>query len=293
MTEHPNATLLRGLIDAFATGESRAEERALADDVVWHAGTNRFSGRFEGRDGVVAVEAMQEPASSRASTSTMWWPTTSTRSRSSTSTSRSPTGADTTSSRSRSPTCATADRRVLDDEPGPGRDRPADRALTCGSSVARRRASRSSAGPRPADHRERRLRRGVAGRGPLVLGSSSPTRSSTRSSGRASGRSRRRRPRRRRSSGDGRRRLGRRRRPDVHVPRRVVDQVGRFLLESLGEVTVACGGDYFIKAKKRLKLAVKRHGGAPITVALEPDRAAWASRRPSDAVGGPVPTGSR
>ena len=51
----------------------------------------------------------------------------------------------------------------------------------------------------------------------------------------------------------------------------VVDQVGRFLLQSVGEVTVACGGDYFIKAKKRMKLAVKRHGGAPITVALEPD----------------------
>src|SRR5262245_3576312 len=51
----------------------------------------------------------------------------------------------------------------------------------------------------------------------------------------------------------------------------VVDQVGRFLLQSVGEVTVACGGDYFIKAKKRLKLAVKRHGGAPITVAPEPD----------------------
>jgi ApbE superfamily uncharacterized protein (UPF0280 family) len=51
----------------------------------------------------------------------------------------------------------------------------------------------------------------------------------------------------------------------------VVDQVGRFLLQSVGEVTVVCGGDYFIKAKKRLKLAVKRHGGHPITVALEPD----------------------
>ena len=51
----------------------------------------------------------------------------------------------------------------------------------------------------------------------------------------------------------------------------VVDQVGRFLLQSLNEVTVACGGDYFIKAKKRVKLAVKRHGGPPITVALDPD----------------------
>jgi ApbE superfamily uncharacterized protein (UPF0280 family) len=50
----------------------------------------------------------------------------------------------------------------------------------------------------------------------------------------------------------------------------VVDQVGRYLAEQVSEVTVACDGDYFIKAKKRLKLAVKRRGGEPITVALEP-----------------------
>jgi ApbE superfamily uncharacterized protein (UPF0280 family) len=53
----------------------------------------------------------------------------------------------------------------------------------------------------------------------------------------------------------------------------VVDQVGRFLGTQLSEVTVACDGDYFIKAKKRLKLAVKRRGGEPITVALDPDAA--------------------
>ena len=51
----------------------------------------------------------------------------------------------------------------------------------------------------------------------------------------------------------------------------VVDQVGRFLVRSLREVTVACDGDYFIKARKRVKLAVKRHGGEPLTVALDPD----------------------
>lgn len=51
----------------------------------------------------------------------------------------------------------------------------------------------------------------------------------------------------------------------------VVDEVGRFLAGQLAEVTVACDGDYFIKAKKRLKLQVKRRGGEPITVALEPD----------------------
>ncbi len=53
----------------------------------------------------------------------------------------------------------------------------------------------------------------------------------------------------------------------------VVDQVGRFLGEQLNEVTVACDGDYFIKAKKRMKIGVKRRGGEPITVALEPDPA--------------------
>jgi len=51
----------------------------------------------------------------------------------------------------------------------------------------------------------------------------------------------------------------------------VVDQVGRFLMRSLHDVTVACDGDYFIKARKRVKLAVKRHGGDPLTVALDPD----------------------
>jgi ApbE superfamily uncharacterized protein (UPF0280 family) len=52
----------------------------------------------------------------------------------------------------------------------------------------------------------------------------------------------------------------------------VVDQVGRFLGSSLSDVTVACDGDYFLKtkARKRQKLAVRRHGGRPITVALEP-----------------------
>jgi len=50
----------------------------------------------------------------------------------------------------------------------------------------------------------------------------------------------------------------------------VVDEVGRFLADQLGEVTVACDGDYFIKAKKRLKVSVKRRGGEPIAIALEP-----------------------
>ena len=52
----------------------------------------------------------------------------------------------------------------------------------------------------------------------------------------------------------------------------VTDQVGRFLADSLSEVTVACDGDYFIKTKKRMRLAVRRHGGEPIAVAVEPSR---------------------
>jgi ApbE superfamily uncharacterized protein (UPF0280 family) len=74
----------------------------------------------------------------------------------------------------------------------------------------------------------------------------------------------------------------------------VVDEVGRFLADQISEVTVACDGDYFIKAKKRLKLAVKRRGGEPITVALEPSSKGVGSPRPSGGADrAPVPTGSR
>ena len=52
----------------------------------------------------------------------------------------------------------------------------------------------------------------------------------------------------------------------------VTDQVGRFLAGSLSEVTVSCDGDYFIQTKKRMRLAVRRHGGEPIAVAVEPVR---------------------
>jgi ketosteroid isomerase-like protein len=53
--EHPNGTLLRGLLQAFAERDAVAVETAFDDDVTWHApGTNRFSGQFRGR-----VAAMQ------------------------------------------------------------------------------------------------------------------------------------------------------------------------------------------------------------------------------------------
>ena len=62
LPEHGNATPLRGLLDAFSTGYVAGEERALADGIIWHApGTNRFSGRFEGRAAVIGrLAAMQE-----------------------------------------------------------------------------------------------------------------------------------------------------------------------------------------------------------------------------------------
>jgi uncharacterized protein len=53
----------------------------------------------------------------------------------------------------------------------------------------------------------------------------------------------------------------------------VVDQVGRFLAEQLNELTVACDGDYYIRSRKRMKLAVRRRGGEPITVVLKPNAA--------------------
>ena len=53
----------------------------------------------------------------------------------------------------------------------------------------------------------------------------------------------------------------------------VTDQVGRFLARSMSELTVTCGGDYFIVTRKRMKLAVKRRGGDPISVVVLPDRA--------------------
>ena len=50
----------------------------------------------------------------------------------------------------------------------------------------------------------------------------------------------------------------------------VVDQVGRFISDQVNELTVSCDGDYFIKSRKRMKLAVRRRGGEPLTVAVEP-----------------------
>jgi uncharacterized protein len=52
----------------------------------------------------------------------------------------------------------------------------------------------------------------------------------------------------------------------------VTDEVGRFLSRAMSEVTVTCGGDYFIVTRKRMKLSVKRRGGEPISVVVLPDK---------------------
>lgn len=51
----------------------------------------------------------------------------------------------------------------------------------------------------------------------------------------------------------------------------LADHVGRFLARSARELTVACGGDYFIVGKKRQKLTVlHRPDGATIAVVVPP-----------------------
>jgi ApbE superfamily uncharacterized protein (UPF0280 family) len=51
----------------------------------------------------------------------------------------------------------------------------------------------------------------------------------------------------------------------------VVDFVGRLLLRQTGEITVECGGDLFIRARKRSKVTVARRAGSgSVAVVLEP-----------------------
>jgi ApbE superfamily uncharacterized protein (UPF0280 family) len=48
----------------------------------------------------------------------------------------------------------------------------------------------------------------------------------------------------------------------------VVDQVGRVLAAQLPELTVACAGDYFIKARRRTQVGIRRADGDSIAVAF-------------------------
>ncbi len=52
----------------------------------------------------------------------------------------------------------------------------------------------------------------------------------------------------------------------------VTDHVGRLLARSLDEITVSCGGDYYILTRKRQKLTIVRagRGGSALAVVVKP-----------------------
>jgi len=52
----------------------------------------------------------------------------------------------------------------------------------------------------------------------------------------------------------------------------VTDHVGRFLAREVNEVTVNCGGDYFIRSRRRQKLTVVRRPGSSVAVVVPADR---------------------
>ncbi len=52
----------------------------------------------------------------------------------------------------------------------------------------------------------------------------------------------------------------------------VTDHVGRFLAREANEVTVNCGGDYFIQSRKRQKLTVLRKPGTSVAIVVPSSR---------------------
>ena len=52
----------------------------------------------------------------------------------------------------------------------------------------------------------------------------------------------------------------------------VTDHVGRLLAREVNEVTVNCGGDYFIRSRKRQKLTVVRRPGSPVAIVVPATR---------------------
>jgi ApbE superfamily uncharacterized protein (UPF0280 family) len=53
----------------------------------------------------------------------------------------------------------------------------------------------------------------------------------------------------------------------------VTDHVGRFLANEVAEVTVSCGGDYFIVGRRRQKLTVlRRSNGSSVAIVVPPSK---------------------
>jgi uncharacterized protein (TIGR02246 family) len=54
MATHPNADIVRGAFDAYTAGDLEALGTLFTEDAVWHVpGTNRFSGRYAGREAAI------------------------------------------------------------------------------------------------------------------------------------------------------------------------------------------------------------------------------------------------
>jgi uncharacterized protein len=71
----------------------------------------------------------------------------------------------------------------------------------------------------------------------------------------------------------------------------VVDAVGRLLGDQVGNVTVSCDGDHYLKAKKRRKVTVRRRGGEPLTIVVAAARGIGLSTTLVRAKGGGGPDG--
>jgi uncharacterized protein len=67
----------------------------------------------------------------------------------------------------------------------------------------------------------------------------------------------------------------------------VVDEVGRLLAGQASELTVGCGGDYFVVTKKKMKIAVKRRGGKPLTLVVRSERSGLGVSTVQSTDGGP------
>lgn len=58
MTEHPNAILIRSMVDAFMRGDLAAVGAAFADDAVWDLpGRSAVAGEYKGPDAIIGFLA--------------------------------------------------------------------------------------------------------------------------------------------------------------------------------------------------------------------------------------------
>jgi len=71
----------------------------------------------------------------------------------------------------------------------------------------------------------------------------------------------------------------------------VTDHVGRFLARDLDEVTVSCGGDFFIVARKRQKITIRTGLEGGLAIVVQPRRGGVGGRMERIRWKGSTPTG--